>query len=215
MRRPRYRWPLRRQDEMAQPPPMPDGSNIEEIDDFDGRIYRWRPPSGGPLRYLVAAFLIVWLCGWAAGFVAATHELWQNNGDTRGFLVLWLVGWTLGGVFAMLMLYIFLRRPHPESIALRRNSFHYDSGTSPPVALLNPWYAMRYSDPNEMFGKMFRRRKQIEIPKRSLGNVVLERIGERQRLYFDHGAQRIEIGEHLREPEREWLAEVIQAWKAT
>ena len=103
--------------------------------------------------------------------------------------------------------------PRPESITLKHDSFHYDSGTSPAIAFFNPWYAMRHSHPNEAFGGMFRRRRQIEITKKDLGNVVLERIGERQRLYFDHGADRIEIGEHLREPEREWLADVIKAWK--
>lgn len=72
---------------------------------------------------------------------------------------------------------------------------------------------LRPSDPTEAFGRIFRRRQRIEIAKNELGSVVLERIGERQRLYFDPGADRIEIGEHLREPEREWLAAVIQSWQ--
>ena len=52
-----------------------------------------------------------------------------------------------------------------------------------------------------LFPGMFQRRKRIEMAKSELGPVVLQTTGDRQRLYFDNGADRIEIGEHLREPE--------------
>lgn len=198
---------------MAYAPPKPHGSTIEEIDEFDGRIYRWRPPSGGPLRYFMAAFLGFWLCGWAVGFVVAAVALLHEADAPRGFLVLWLAGWSLGGIMAIFMLYLLFRPPHRESVALKHDTFHYDSGTSAPMPFFNPWYAMRHANPNEAFGRMFRRRKRIAVSKSDLGSVVLERVGERQRLVFDHGADRIEIGEHLREPEREWLADVIATWK--
>jgi len=40
----------------------------------------------------------------------------------------------------------------------------------------------------------------------------LDRVGERQRLCFDRGADRFEIGSCLREPEREWLFDVLSEW---
>jgi hypothetical protein len=43
---------------------------------------------------------------------------------------------------------------------------------------------------------------------------VLDRVGERQRLTFDRGADRVEIGADLREPEREWLFAVLHRWHA-
>ena len=202
------------QTNMENPTPKLDGSDIEVIDDFDGCTYRWKPPSGGLFRLVVITFLVFWLCGWAFFFVAAIVGLVNGANGPEGFLVFWLVGWTLGGIFAIFMLYILLRPRHPESITLNRDSFRYDSGT-PSMTFLSPWYAMRQSNPYGDWVKMFKRRKFIEISREELGEVVLERIGERQRLYFDHGADRVEIGEHLREPEREWLADIIKEWKAT
>jgi hypothetical protein len=199
---------------MSHPRPKPDGSNIEEIDDFEGRTYRWKRPSGGPFHFLIAGFLIFWLCGWAVGFVMVTVAIVQKNDAPVWFLATWLAGWTLGGIFAISMLYFLLRPPHPESICLKHDSFHYDSGTFPVITFFT-WYAMHHARPNDPFNAIFKRRQRIEIAKKNLGSIVLERIGERQRLYFDNGADRVEIGEFLREPEREWLAEVINAWKAT
>lgn len=202
---------------MNTPKPKPAGSTIEEIEDFEGRTYRWKPRGGGALRYLIAAFLLFWLGGWAFGFVMVTAQLLDGKGgEEKIFLAFWLAMWTLGGLFAMSMAGKLLWPSIPESITLDKDAFRYDSGTSPPppAYFMNPWYAMRHGDPFHPFGMMFKRRKRITIEKSELGNVALDRVGERQRLYFDNGADRIEIGEHLREPEREWLASVIDAWRA-
>jgi hypothetical protein len=43
-------------------------------------------------------------------------------------------------------------------------------------------------------------------------SLLLDRVGERQRLTVDGGGERVEIGHALREPEREWLHEVLRAW---
>jgi hypothetical protein len=45
-----------------------------------------------------------------------------------------------------------------------------------------------------------------------VGPIRLERVGGRQRLSLDWGAERVEIGRRLREPGREWLAEVLRRW---
>jgi hypothetical protein len=50
------------------------------------------------------------------------------------------------------------------------------------------------------------------IPQDEIGEIRLEWIGMRQRLTIDHGADRIELGQMLREPEREWLLNVLQEW---
>jgi hypothetical protein len=199
---------------MANSTTKPDGSNIEVIDGFDGCTYRWKPPSRGVIRFCIAAFLAFWLCGWAFFFVSAVVGLVNNANAPKGFLAFWLVAWTLGGTFAIFLLYLLLRPRRPESITLNRDSFRYDSGT-PPMTRFIPWYAMQSSNSIGDWLTLFKRRNLIEIAKKELGEVVLERIGGRQQLYFDHGADRVEIGEQLRELEREWLADVIEAWKAT
>jgi hypothetical protein len=200
---------------MAQLPPKPAGSCIEEIDDFDARTYRWKQPSGGVFRLVVAAFLIFWLCAWAVGWVFAFTELLKGGADgPHAFVLFWLGGWTIGGIFAFCALYLILRPSRPESVTLGRGAFRHDPGSVSLAAFCNPWYALRHLGSCSPFPKLFRRRKPVEILKHDLGPVVLERVGERQRLCFDVGVDRIEIGEHLREPEREWLAAVIEAWKA-
>jgi hypothetical protein len=113
------------------------------------------------------------------------------------------------------MLYLLIRPLQPESVTLGRTFFRYDSGTAAISMFYNPWYAMRRYNGQSPFARMFQRRKRIVMAKSELGPVVLQGTGDRQRLYFDNGADRIEIGEHLREPEREWLAAVIAAWKDT
>jgi hypothetical protein len=43
----------------------------------------------------------------------------------------------------------------------------------------------------------------------------LERVDGRQQLILDNEAGRLEIGRHLREPDREWLYAVLQRWYST
>jgi hypothetical protein len=58
----------------------------------------------------------------------------------------------------------------------------------------------------------WKRGKPRNLPRQAVGKIVLERVGERQRLSVDVGADRVEIGPWLTEPEREWLADVLRAW---
>ncbi len=194
---------------MTQSKPKPEGSRIEEVDEFDGRTYRWKASDGGLLRFFLAGFIICWLGGWAIGLISAIGELMD---EFHGFLLFWLGAWSVGGCFAIFVLYNLLRPQRPESITLKHYSFYYDSGSSFTTSLFNPAYGLRRAHSNEALSGLFKRRQQIEIAKSSFSDVVLERTGERQRLYFDHGADRIEIGMTLREPEREWLAGVIEQW---
>jgi hypothetical protein len=53
----------------------------------------------------------------------------------------------------------------------------------------------------------------VELPKEELGQIVVERVAEQLHLRYDVGAERIEMGRYLSEPEKEWLAEVLQAWQ--
>ena len=57
-----------------------------------------------------------------------------------------------------------------------------------------------------------RRTPAVAVARSEIGGFVLERVGERQRLAFDRGADRLELGAFLREPEREWLFAVLRRW---
>jgi hypothetical protein len=54
----------------------------------------------------------------------------------------------------------------------------------------------------------------VAVPRGEVSNIRLDTVEARQRLTFDRGADRIEVGEYLREPEREWLYQVLSSWKA-
>lgn len=91
---------------------------------LEGWVVRLRPRGAG--RYFTGAFLIVWLCGWAAGegFVIwvlvkgasalLTGEPLNPGGDplqaglalaAGAFLLFWLSIWTLGGIAAIAALF--------------------------------------------------------------------------------------------------------------
>ena len=200
---------------MNQTPEPPAGTIIRVRSEPDGDLFYWRQPHGGAFRYAIAAFLVLWLCGWVVGESFAIHELLveRDEGETTdwGFLLVWLTGWSIGGGVAMWLLYRLLRSPRPESVLLGFDSFRYDSGDTFLMFLANPWSAMAQT---EHWSFPWRRRRRISLSKSEAGPFVLERAGEHQRLRFDHGADRVEIGRHLREPEREWLTGVIEAWYA-
>ncbi len=198
----------------------PEGSCfVVDVDEESRPRLSWLGPTGGCFRYGAAAFLGFWLCGWAVGEVTVIGILtgllfggWggpaQQGGDLCGglFLIVWLGGWTVGGFAAMFAFYNLVRRPRPERVVLGSNSLFYDPGTS------NLFPVSRYETAQWRRTTPWKRSKPRIIPREAVGRIVLERVGERQRLSVDVGADRVEIGPTLMEPEREWLADVLRAW---
>jgi len=56
------------------------------------------------------------------------------------------------------------------------------------------------------------KKKHGVFERSNIGNVIVERIRERQRLSFDFKSQRIETGTGLTDPEREWLCEELKKY---
>jgi hypothetical protein len=182
-------------------------------------LYRisWKMPNLGCARYGVAAFLAFWLCGWAVGeffAIGALTGLWggvakAQPGDMCGslFLIGWLGGWTLGGAFAIFALVNMLRPARPEAVTLGVEDVIHDPGSG-----LTSWQPRQDSSHAAPMPTTGFRAKPRTISREQLQTLRLERVGERQRLTVDCGADRIEIGPALREPEREWLHQVLQTW---
>ncbi len=197
---------------------QPEGSSIEVREELHDTVLTWKKSEeSGCARWGSAAFMSFWLIGWAVGEVSVIFVLkgmlW---GHGRGglpntvswgvviFLVAWLGGWTIGGVAAMSTLRSLIRGGPPESITLGLGELRYDPGIA-----RAPLLRGRQSGAGET--KALKR--VITIPRRDMPPLVLDWAGDRQRLSFDEGADRIEIGKDLREPDREWLAEVIEDWR--
>jgi hypothetical protein len=102
--------------------------------------------------------------------------------------------WTLGGGVALWALCNYFRPPRPESVRLEAEVLRHDPGGRRPV-----WGHRAGPEPTQ-------------VARSDIREFVLERVGERQRLWLDRGTDRLEIGAGLREPEREWLFVVLQSW---
>ncbi len=176
----------------------PTGSWIEEEITPDACILKWRLPSSG--------------LGW----------LWQLKRElVLGFLFFGLLAWIMtGNPWAMLygdgaMLFLVLllavasfRRARPEVLTLGAACFRHDLGRS------GGWWAQVDSiDNRPTWWRLPGPLVIVELPKEELGQVVVERVMGQLRLRYHVGADRIEIGRYLSEPEKEWLAEVIRQWQ--
>lgn len=188
----------------------PKNSQIQTKSELSGVTLSWKKPSGGPFRFFIVAFLIFWLCGWLFGFISAGKQI--LTGGPSIFLAFWLAGWTLGGIFAVAMIYWLLRPQVPESVTMERDRLKYDTGSAS-INFMNPYWMMRKKANVNPFSMMFQKRKTYELDRSECPEFVLEGLGDDQRLRFDDGADRITIGESLKEPEREWLAKVLNAWR--
>lgn len=197
-----------------QLPTPPEGHGIT-FDEADGRYPRvsWLPPDADPSgRWGAAGFLMVWLCGWAAGeilvpvalvnqvYLLCSGEHWEGP-DPSWWLVLflsgWLACWTYGGIMAIRTVADILRPARPERLTFMEDALHYDPG--------------RHWSHSQSDG-IGARRQPVILPREQISAVRLELVGTRQRLTIDHGIHRVELGARLREPEREWLASVLQRW---
>jgi hypothetical protein len=169
----------------------PKGSSIEEIDGPEGTTYRWKPPDRIP-RSAIGIFSL-FIAGWVIGLLSGVAMLVKKNGPDN-FIQVWLVAWTFGGLQVAVIVYFLSRAGRAECLTLGRGFLRHAPGRPPMWMVLSPWYALQHRDPFRPFGSLFQGRRPVEVSKDDLGPVVLTRVGERQRLSFDHGADRIEIG---------------------
>jgi hypothetical protein len=186
----------------------PLNSDIEVRDDFNQTIISWKNPRGGASRYLTALFMLVWLGGWAMGEYFAASIVF--GGNVNPFLVFWLIAWTIGGVFAMRNVYFLARPTRPEKIILDAAALIFEAGTPNFPGMSFQGFNKRQDDDDSAPANA---KSKYVVPKKDVGEIKLERVGERQRLTFDYGAERVEVGFFLKEPEREWLFSVLKQWK--
>jgi hypothetical protein len=192
----------------------PKGSWIEEQITPDAYILKWRLPAlVWPLEVkdVLLGFLLL-------GSMGALFGLGKFGWDWAG--ILWGILWGILLVLSpLLVLFLMMglrsfRRGRPEVLTLGADSFRHDLGRP------GGWLANYDSYCNREIGhpKSFWRWSLgppfiVELPKEGLGQVVVERVTGKLRLRYDLGADQIEIGRYLSEPEKEWLAKVIREWQ--
>lgn len=191
-------------------PELPANSVIQVEETPEGLELRWLNRRGNVVaKYGLTLFMMFWLAGWAGGGALAIRELldeWGSKGTMSVFLALLLALWLLAAGLVIAFVIATLTRRRPEVLALERTRLRHRDGTPPFEYGMRQWWRYRW------LWKLFRRLERTEGDKRIVGNVCLDWVGERQRLTLDVGSEQIEIGQHLREPEREWVAEALQVW---
>lgn len=185
-------------------PAKPEGSIIDVQNDFNKVTLLWKNPSGGLTRYGSSLFLLAWIGGWTIGEYSAIKSISQKIDP---FLLFWLVGWTLGGGFAVFQLYRLLRPVKPEKLVIDTTSLFFQRGTSP--------FNLSHKNSDEEGQKLqwLPQKAKYNLEKNKVGKILIDNSFGRQRLTIDYGAERIEVGEFLREPEREWVYQVLQNWQ--
>ena len=197
---------------MISIPKAPNNSIFEIDNDFDGVQISWKTGGPGPVKYLVVAFLLVWLGGWSFGLISVIKQISTSSGASNYFLIFWLCGWSVGGLFAMLAVYTLLKPSVPESVTLHKYRLVYNAGSGF-FRNFNPQKMRQQRSPVNLLKFLFPKKKVCEYSRTECPEFILEGAGLEQRIYFDDGAERIEIGDNLKEPEREWLADILTRWK--
>jgi hypothetical protein len=184
----------------------PEGSKIQIH--LESGFHRLIIPhsTGGIMRYLVAAFILFWLGGWAFGWFSAASELLKNKGQGPAdlFLISWLGGWTVGGIFVFYFLFRVLRPSVPETIILSQPSITYDSGVAPFQ------FSFSFRSQMDVWKKLFQKRLRTEFDPIQIQTLKLREFDTGNRLTIDQGNKRLEVAAGASEPEREWLYELLK-----
>ena len=189
---------------------LPRGSTIRLVNSPDGLCLTWPNSDGGTVRYGIAAFLLFWLVCWACGeFSVIKHLVAIKANGPRLFLALWMAGWTLGGLMAVKFLFGVVRAPKPEKLIFSRDYFIHDPGSE----VLSGFSRRRRDSGVPSPAESLQELRTTRVMRTALGAINLSFEGKRRRLILEVGADRIEVGRHLEEPDKEWLAAVLRAWK--
>ncbi|MCK4298262.1 MAG: hypothetical protein KAX80_01950 [Planctomycetes bacterium] len=191
-------------------PELPANSVIQVEETPEGLELRWLNGRGNVVaKYGLTVFMMFWLGMWARGGAFAIRELldeWGSKGTMSVFLALLLALWLLAAGLVIALVIATLTPRRPEVLALESACLRHRDGTPPFEYGMRQWWRYRW------LWKLLKRLERTEGDKRMVGNVGLDWVGEHQCLTVDVGPEQIEIGEHLREPEREWVAEALQVW---
>lgn len=187
---------------------LPGGSKIKAERTPAGLIIQWKNPDNLLYRFGLGAFLLFWMGGWFTGETTAAQKLisdFQQGKPLETFLIFWLCGWTIGGFFVAAYIFKIIKGGGQTELFLGSHELRFKPGGTPVRALYG---VRRTNNPFKALGGG----SGINTTKQSITKLQIGYAGDRLRLTFDVGAERIEVGEFLTEPEKEWLHKKIETW---
>lgn len=184
----------------------PENSAIEEQIDGNGLTLRWNQPSQ-PARGLLIGYSVA-IVGFV-GFWELQHlnRAVQNQGNFNGiwsFMLAWIF------VLHLVHLVRMFRPMVPESVWLSANFLQHDSGRA---FFLSPLTRVRLPNGRRIIFGMTPRHIEA-IPVHKLDRLVFSRYAGRRSIRYSSGRLEVEIGQFLSEADREWLSDLLQAWRA-
>jgi len=177
----------------------PEGSKIRVSQTSRGLLLRCNTPL--PMsahRVKQAVVMGVWLSCWTATELFTLAVLLFGKNDARFYLLPWLSLWTLCGAPMWMIFLNLVRGPLPERIFLSELHLRHEPSTPRTWARLLP----------HAFGAT----RETQVRRPQLASLRLENKRGRGRLVFDHGEHQVELGQHLGDPDRAWLADVLSQW---
>lgn len=183
-------------------PDKPAGCEITDAADADGMTLSWPAYKAGAGE-TSARWLAPWVYFWALGLLVALVALVISRGDAS--LWAWSVAWAVVGGAVTLALRNASRPPTPEQVRLEPHRLRYAPGHGPSEARS----CAELPDGRVM---PVTPAPATEVPKAAILGFGIDRVNDRQRLYFDTDDRRMEIGGCLTESERAWLFGVLQRW---
>lgn len=186
--------------QVLQLPDRPRGSVIEEFANAQCVSLRWPLPDNS--RYSRKGCLARLFFMWFVLSVGSLGTIFRHHLRVEFENVVWF------GCSTIFCVWLIRRvsRTVPESVRLEPEALSYNSGYNCFFEPDNLHHGTSRLKPKTA------QRRPIQLARSEIHQVILDRVGERQRLSLDWGADRLEIGACLTEPEREWLFEALQAW---
>jgi len=193
---------------MINEPPL--GFKIQVEETLRGTTYSWRDEESTSAKFKRVIFHLLIVCGAVFFGLFVLNQLTSGSEEAPPYF-LWgmFVFCVLMALFNLSLIYSKLKGPKPYILTLSPGSIHYQVGTLSESSIDMELRNVRSLNEAITMCKKYRKRN-LNIETSKIANLKLERVGEKQRLSFDYEADRIEIGETLSEPEREWLYEILK-----
>lgn len=200
--------------------PPPKGSNISIEFTPGGAVYTWAVEpqdkvSGDSIRAGLFFVLGIVFLGLIFTTLIETGDYASiDKGFHLGHLFIGIVHLTILVLIILQArtIYLVLRPPFPASLEFTPNEIIYRSGTRRlQLEFIREGDSRSIQRTKETIGRS--KNKTYVFPKKERENITLEKTGDSLSLSIKYRGQRIEIGDTLKEYDKEWLYKFLKDYK--